>query len=85
MRRVPIPSGSRVAVVNVGDGVVLRPRRPSEGVVDVAAAVRDALRFPLSGSPLEALVSRGGTATLDTKAGTLELDPRPAPLPTRGR
>jgi muramoyltetrapeptide carboxypeptidase len=27
----------------------------------------------------------GGTATLDTKAGTLELDPRPAPLPTRGR
>ncbi len=62
--RIPIPSGSRVAVVNARDGVVLRPPRPSAGVVDVAAAVRDALRFPLSGSPLEALVTRGGTATL---------------------
>ena len=81
MPRVPIPSGSRVAVVNVRDGVVLRPRRPSEGVVDVAAAVRDALRFPLSGSPLEALVSRGGTATLVVEAPELPLpgalgDPR---------
>ena len=77
MPRVPIPSGSRIAVVNVGDGVVLRPRRPSEGVVDVAAAVRDALRFPLSGSPLEALVSRGGTATLVVEAPELPLPGAP--------
>jgi nickel-dependent lactate racemase len=75
--RVPIPSGSRVAVVNAGDGVVLRPPRPSEGVVDVAAAVRDALRFPLSGSPLEALVSRGGTATLVVEAPELPLPGAP--------
>ena len=75
--RIPIPSGSRVAVVNARDGVVLRPRRPSEGVVDVAAAVRDALRFPLSGSPLEALVSRGGTATLVVEAPELPLPGAP--------
>ena len=77
MPRVPIPSGSRVAVVNVRDGVVLRPRRPSDGVVDVAAAVRDALRFPLSGSPLEALVSRSGTATLVVEAPELPLPGAP--------
>ncbi len=73
MPRVPIPSGSRIAVVNVRDGVVLRPRRPLAGVVDVAAAVQDALRFPLSGSPLEALVARGGTATLVVEAPELPL------------
>ncbi len=77
MRRVPIPSGSRVAVVNTRDGIVLQPRRPSGGVVDVAAAVRDALRFPLSGSPLEALVSRGGTATLVVEAPELPLPGAP--------
>ncbi len=77
MPRVPIPSGSRIAVVNVRDGVVLQPRRPSDGVVDVAAAVRDALRFPLSGSPLEALVSRGGTATLVVEAPELPLPGAP--------
>ena len=73
MRRIPIPSGSRVALVNVGDGVVLRPRPPSEKLVDVAAAVRDALRFPLSGSPLEALATRGGSATLVVQAPELPL------------
>ena len=78
MLRVPIPAGSRVAVVNVRDGVVLRPPRPSGGVVDVAAAVRDALRFPLSGSPLEALVTRGGTATLVVEAPELPLPGAPA-------
>ena len=74
-------SGSRVALVNARDGLVLRPPPPSPHVVDVAAAVRDALRFPLSGSPLEALVTRGGTATLLVQAPELplpgaELDPR---------
>jgi hypothetical protein len=74
-------SGSRVALVNARDGVVLRPPRPSEQLVDVAAAVRDALRFPLSGSPLEALVTRGGTATVVVQAPELplpgaQIDPR---------
>ena len=64
--------------MNARDGIVLRPRRPSEGVIDVAAAVRDALRFPLSGSPLEALVSRGGTATLVVQLPELPLPGAPA-------
>jgi hypothetical protein len=76
--RIPILSGSRVTVVNARDGVVLQPPRPSAGVVDVAAAVRDALRFPLSGSPLEALVTRGGTATLVVQPPELPLPGAPA-------
>jgi lactate racemase-like protein len=81
MSRIPMLSGSRVALVNARDGVVLQPPRPSEKLVDTAAAVRDALRFPLSGSPLEALATRGGTATLVVQAPELPLpgaqvDPR---------
>jgi Lactate racemase N-terminal domain len=86
VRRVPVPSGSRVAVLNVPDDtLVLRPPPPSGTVPDVAAAVRDALRFPLSGSPLEALVTRGGKATLVVEVPELPLpgapgDPRQAAL-----
>jgi hypothetical protein len=43
---------------------VLAPPPPREPVADVAAAVRDSLRFPLAGEPLETLVTRGGRATL---------------------
>jgi hypothetical protein len=58
-------SGSRVQVVGApSDAVVLRPPPPAEAVADVGAAVRDALRFPLSGPPLDALATRGGTATI---------------------
>jgi len=54
-------SGSRLTVVNTpDDAVILRPRPPGEAIGDIGAAVRDALRFPLAGEPLEALVSRGG-------------------------
>ena len=53
--RRSVRSGSRVVLVPVSDDVVLRPPPPPEQVVDVAAAVRDALRFPLSGPPLETL------------------------------
>ena len=86
MQRVPVPSGSRVAVLSVpDDALVLRPTPPSGTVTDVAAAVRDALRFPLSGSPLEALVTRGGRATLVVEVPELPLpgapnDPRRAAL-----
>ena len=63
--RIPIASGSRISVVNVPeDTLVLRPPLPQEAIADVGAAVRDSLRFPLSGPPLEALATRGGTATL---------------------
>jgi hypothetical protein len=86
MPRIPIPSGSRIAVVNApADAVVLRPPPPSEAIGDVGTAVRDALRFPLSGSPLEALVTRGGNVTLLVEAPELPLpgapnDPRQAAL-----
>lgn len=86
MPRIPIPSGSRVAVVNVpDDALVLRPPPPSEGIADVGAAVRDALRFPLSGAPLEALVTAGGKATIVVEPPELPLpgaenDPRRAAL-----
>jgi hypothetical protein len=52
-------------VVNADeDAVVLAPPPPREPVADVAAAVRDSLRFPLAGEPLETLVTHGGRATL---------------------
>jgi hypothetical protein len=81
-----MPSGSRLTVVTApDDAVLLRAAPPSERGVDVAAAVRDALRFPLSGSPLEALVTRSGTATLVVEAPELPVpgapgDPRRAAL-----
>jgi hypothetical protein len=77
-RRLPVPAGSRLSVVTVpDDAVVLRPPPPAEHGVDVGAAVRDALRFPLSGSPLEALATRGGTATLVVEAPELPLPGAP--------
>lgn len=65
VRRVPLLSGSRVVVAPVGQGdVVLRPPRPPEQVADTVAAVRDALRYPLSGSPLAGLAGDGRRATI---------------------
>lgn len=63
------------------DAVVLRPPPPGEPIADVRAAVRDALRFPLAGEPLEALVRRGGRATIVVEPPALPLpsamhDPR---------
>src|SRR5262249_59315084 len=60
----------------------LGPPPPAEGIADVRAAVRDALRFPLAGEPLEALVPRrGGRATIVVEPPALPLpgterDPR---------
>lgn len=82
MTRVPLLTGARVIVVNAPEGaLILRPPPPGEGVADVGAAVRDALRFPLSGEPLEALVPRGGRATILVEPPSLPLpgahdDPR---------
>ena len=65
MPRIPLLAGSRIAIVNADeDARLLTPPPPREAIADVGAAVRDALRFPLSGEPLEALVPRGGSATL---------------------
>ena len=82
MQRVPLLFGTRLVVVDVPDeAVVLRPPPPGDQVADVRAAVRDALRFPLAGEPLEALVTRGGRATIVVEPPSLPLpaalhDPR---------
>jgi hypothetical protein len=84
--RLALLAGSRVAVVSAGDdAVVLAPPPPREPVADVGAAVRDSLRFPLSGEPLEALVRRGGRATVLIQPPALPVpgtpvDPRPAAI-----
>jgi hypothetical protein len=54
-------------------------------LADVAEAIREALRFPLTGPPLEALATRGGRATIVLEPPTLplpgaQLDPRQAAL-----
>jgi Lactate racemase N-terminal domain len=71
--------GSRLTVVDAGeDGVVLAPPPPAEPIADVAAAVRDALRFPLEGQPLEALVSRGARATIVVEPPALPIPGSPS-------
>lgn len=88
MTRIPLLSGTSVVVADAGDdAVVLRPPSPEEGIADVAAAVRDALRFPLVGEPLEALVTRGGRATVVVEPPVLPIpgsphDPRQSALAT---
>jgi Lactate racemase N-terminal domain len=63
--RIPLLAGARIAVVDVLDGgIVLRPPAPTDVVDGVAAATREALRFPLAGDPLSSLVTPGGTATV---------------------
>jgi hypothetical protein len=79
-------SGSRLVVITADDdALVLRPPPPADAVADVGAAVRDALRFPLAGEPLEALVSRGTRATIVVEPPQLPLpgterDPRQAAI-----
>ena len=76
MTRVPLLSGSRIAVVEVPeDGVLLRPPAPGKAIADVGAAVREAFRFPLSGQPLGELVTPGGAATL-------VIEPPSLPIPS---
>jgi len=77
--RVPLLSGDRITVVDVPeDGVVLRPPPPRDRLDDVGAAVREALRFPLAGEPLERLVTRGGTATVVIEQPSLPIPAAPA-------
>jgi hypothetical protein len=80
--RVPLLAGSRLAVVTAPDGSeLIRPPAPPDGIADVRSAVRDALRFPLAGEPLEAIAPRGGHVTIVVEPPALpipgaERDPR---------
>jgi hypothetical protein len=63
------------------DAELVVPPPPVEPIADVAAAVADALRFPLSGDPLGLLARRGGHATIVIESPSLPLpganrDPR---------
>ncbi len=87
MPRVPLLYGSRLLVADAGDDAVLiaPPPPPAEPIADVGAAVRDALRFPLAGEPLETLVPRGGRVTILVEPPALPIpgaarDPRQAAI-----
>ena len=89
--KLPLLSGSRVVVVDAPDGsVVLRPPPPGEPVADVGATVRDALRFPLAGEPLEKLAAGAHRATIVVEPPSLPLpaaqfDPRQPSLAAASR
>lgn len=86
MTRIPMLAGSRLVVVTAeDDAVLLQPPPPADAVADVGAAVRDALRFPLAGEPLEAIAARGARATIVVEPPQLpvpgtERDPRQAAI-----
>jgi len=73
--RIPLLSGSRVPLVTVDDdALLLAPPPPLEPLRDVAAAVGEALRYPLSGPRLADLATRGGRVVI-------VVEPRSLPLP----
>src|SRR5947208_14961377 len=79
MSLVPLLSGTRLVVASAGeDDVVLRPPPPGEALADVAAAVREALRFPLAGPPFEEL-ARGA------RRATVVVEPPALPIPGADR
>src|SRR5215510_4791718 len=63
--RVPLASGSRLPLVTLpDDAVLLAPPPPLDALVDVEAAVTEALRYPLGGTPLRDVAPHGGRATI---------------------
>jgi hypothetical protein len=79
--RVALVAGSRVVVGSFPDDVrLLLPPRPAEGIGSVEGAVRDALRFPLDGPPLEEAVPAGARVTIVLDAASLPV-PSPSPDP----
>ncbi len=79
MPRIPLLSGSRLLVVSAPDDAVIitPPAPPTHAIVDVQAAAREALRFPLDGPSLEHVVKRGGRVTLVVEQATLPLPGAP--------
>ena len=75
MPRIPLLSGTRLVIASApDDAVVLAPPLPHGRAADVGAAVRDALRFPLGGEPLEAL-ARGA------RRAAILVEPPALPIP----
>jgi len=76
--RVPLLSGTRLVVATApDDAVVLRPSPPAPSVADVAAAVRDALRFPLEGEGIDGLARAGTRATIVVESPALPIPGSP--------
>src|SRR5579864_2206362 len=79
MPRIPLLAGTKLVIAAApDDAIVLRPSPPGAAVADVGAAVRDALRFPLEGEPLEALVRRRSRATIVVEPPALPIPGSPA-------
>lgn len=75
MPRLPMLAGSRLSVINApDDAVVLRPPPPLDPLTDVAAAVAEALRYPLSGPSIDDLAG-------PREKATIVVDPPILPLP----
>ena len=77
--RVPLLAGTRLLVVNAPDDAVVLspPEPPPQAISDVGAAVRDALRFPLAGPQLAAVVGRDARATIVTDVPALPIPSAP--------
>jgi hypothetical protein len=79
-------SGSRLTVVSApDDAVLLRPPVAIDPIVDVGAAVSEALHYPLAGQSIEELGRRARRATVVVAPGTLPFpgslrDPRSTAL-----
>ena len=81
MPRVPLLSGTRLVVASAPDDArILRPPPPGRST-DVAAATREALRFPLEGKPLDELAAGATRVTIvfepfNLPVGSVHGDPR---------
>jgi len=76
--RLPLLSGSRVPVVTVDDDArLLSPPATLASLTDVPAAVREALRYPLSGPALPEVATRGGRAVIVVERRSLPLPEAP--------
>jgi lactate racemase len=84
--RAPLLSGSRILSVTLpDDAALLSAPGPLDPITDVHSAVAEALRFPLSGQPLDVLATRGGRATVVVDTPVLPIpdvrdDPRQTAL-----
>src|SRR6266853_5060921 len=78
MARVPLLSGTRLVLATAHEGaVILSPPPPARAIADVGAAVRDALRFPLSGDGLDLHARSGTRATIVVEAPALPIPGSP--------